>query len=163
MLIYLGQISSVCFFLCIYFETKWMNRSIKIFHRCLLLFPISQAIFEFHLEKMTRLWRRSNFGANFRFLRKKWTGNLLHPSEQPVIRRSNVRRIRRVRKNILFERFQIFLYDFSDMRLSVVMKKNNFIMSLLVFRPFFSQCTAQTNPNCSRYRSPVMESSGFSS
>ena len=84
-------------FLCIYFKTKWMNRSIKKVHRCLLLFPISQAIFEFHLEKMTRLWRRSNFRANFRFLRKKWTGDLLHPSEQPVIRRSNVRRIRRMR------------------------------------------------------------------
>jgi len=26
-----------------------------------------------------------------------------------------------------------------------VVKKNNFIMSLLVFRPFFSQCTAQMN------------------
>jgi len=38
---------------------------------------------------------------------------------------------------IPFERFQIFFYDFSDMRSSVVMKKNNFIMSLLVFRPFF--------------------------
>jgi len=25
---------------------------------------------------MTRLWRRSNFGANFRFLRKKWTSDL---------------------------------------------------------------------------------------
>jgi len=50
-------------------------------------FPISQAIFEFHLEKITRLWRRSNFGTNFRFLRKTWTGDLLHPSEQPVIKR----------------------------------------------------------------------------
>ena len=78
-------------FLCIYFKTKWMNRSI-IVHRCLLLFPISQAIFEFYLEK-TRLWRRSNFGANFRFLRKKWTGDLLYPSKQLVIRRNNVRRI----------------------------------------------------------------------
>jgi len=29
-------------------------------------------------------------------------------------------------------------YFFSDMRPSVVMKKNNFIMSLLVLRPFFS-------------------------
>jgi len=40
-----------------------------------------------------------------------------------------------------FERLQIFFYDFSDMWPSVVMKKNNFIMSLLVFR----QCTVQTN------------------
>jgi len=41
--------------------------------------------------------------------------------------------------------FPIFFYDFSDMKPSIVMKKNNFIMSLLVFRPFFSQCTNQTN------------------
>jgi len=41
--------------------------------------------------------------------------------------------------------FQIFFYNFSDMRPSVVMKKNNFIMFLLVFRSFFSQCIAQTN------------------
>jgi len=53
------------------FQNK-MNEQINcIFHRSLLLFLISQAIFEFHLEKMIRLWRRSNFGANFRFLRKK--------------------------------------------------------------------------------------------
>ena len=33
----------------------------------------------------------------FDFCERNGTGDLLHPSEQPVIRRSNVRRIRRVR------------------------------------------------------------------
>jgi len=146
------------------FQNK-MNKSIV--HR-LLLFPSGNFLLSFKqfsnsISKMTRLWRRSNFGANFQFLRKKWTGDLLHLSEQPVIRRSNVWRIRRMRrKTFHLSVSKYFFYDFSDMRPSVVMKKNNFIMSLLVFQPFFSQCTAQTN-NCSRYRSPVMESSGFSS
>jgi len=40
---------------CIYFKTKWMNRSIKVMSIAAYYF-FSQAIFEFHLEKMTRLF-----------------------------------------------------------------------------------------------------------
>ena len=63
------QISSVRF-LCISKQNEWTDQ----LKYCPLFFPISQTIFEFHLEKVIRLWRRSNFGANFRFLWKKWTG-----------------------------------------------------------------------------------------
>lgn len=49
-----------------------MNRLIKVFSIAeAILFPTSQAIFEFHLEKMSRLLRRSKYGANFRFLRNR--------------------------------------------------------------------------------------------
>ena len=69
-------------FLCIYFKTKWMNSSSQLKHCPSLPTTFShQAIFEFHLEKMTRFGRRSNFVANFRFLWKKWTGDLLVSSE----------------------------------------------------------------------------------
>ena len=61
---------------CIYFKTKWMNRSIKVLCIAAYYFFPSFKQFSNSLEKMTRLWRRSNFGANFRFLRKKWTSDL---------------------------------------------------------------------------------------
>jgi len=48
------------------------------------------------------------------------------------------------------------------MRPSIVMKKNNFIMSLLI-SDRFSRNARLKRINCSRYRSPVMESPGFSS
>ena len=56
--------------------------------------------------------------------------------------------------------FQIFIYDFSNMRPSVVMKKNNFIFAFGHF-----SCNARLKRiNCSRlYWSPIMESPGFSS
>ena len=57
------------------FQNEWTDQ-LKNCPSLSITFPISQVIFEFHLEKMTRLWRRSNFGVNFRFLRKKWTGDL---------------------------------------------------------------------------------------
>ena len=153
------QIRSV--FLCIYFKTKWMNRSIKVlFIVAYYFFPSLRQFSNSISKKMTRLWRRSNFGANFRFLRKKWTGDLLHPSEQPVIRGAMSGEYGECGKTSHLSVSKYFFTNFSNMRPSVVMKKNNFIMSLLVFRPFFSQRLKRIN--CSRYRSPVMESSGFS-
>ena len=137
------QISSVRF-LCSkmhLFQTKWMNRSIKV---------LSIAAYYFFPSLNFRISSRKNdssleaIQSNFRFLRKKWTGDLLHPSKQPVIRRSNVKNTADAVKHPIWA-FPNILY-FSDMRPSVVMKKNNFILSLLVFRPqFFSQFTAQTN------------------
>ena len=62
------QISSIRFFVHLFQNKMNEQNNSNIVHRC-LLFPSFQAIFEFHLEKMTRLWKRSNFGANF--LRKK--------------------------------------------------------------------------------------------
>ena len=91
------QISSVRFFV---FKNAFISKQNEWTDQlkyCPSLPTTFSHLSEFHLEKMTHLWRRSNFGANFRFLRKKWTGDLLYPSEQPVIRRSNVRRIWQLR------------------------------------------------------------------
>jgi len=70
------------------FQNK-MNEQINqsIVHRWLLLFPTFQAIFEFHLEKMSRLLRRSKLEANFRFLRKKRIGDL--PNRATSVRTTN--------------------------------------------------------------------------
>jgi len=123
----------------------------------------SQAIFEFHLEKMTRLWKWSNFGANFRFLRKKWTGDL--PNRAASFGTTSNQKEQCPENGECGKTSHLsvskYFYDFSDMRPSVVMKKNNFIISLLVFRSFFSQQLKRIN--CSRYWSPVVESSDFSS
>jgi len=158
------QISSVRFFCvqkCIYFKTKWMNR-LLIVHRC-LFFPISQAIFEFHLEKMTRLWKWSNFGANFRFLRKKWTGDLLHPLEQPVIHQKEQcpENTAGAVKFIPFERFQIFFNDFRTWGRALSWRIT--LSCFCSYSSRFSRNALLKRINCSRYRSPVMESPDFSS
>jgi len=157
------QISSIRF-LCIYFKTKWIDQ-LKYCPSLPTTFSHLSGNFEFHLKKMTRLWRRSNFGINFRFLQKKWTGDLSNRAASfETINNQKEQCPENTAdavKHPIWAFSNIFFF-FSDMRPSVVMKKNNFIMSLLVFCRF-SRNARLKQVNCSQYRSPIMESLGFNS
>ena len=122
-----------------------MNRSIKYCPSLPTTFSYLSGNFRIPSQKNDSSLEAIQFWSQFSISAKKDRGDLPNPSEQPVIRRSKHSENTAGAIKHPFERFQIFFYDFNDMKPSVVMKKNNFIMSLLVFRPFFSQCTAQMN------------------
>jgi len=66
-----------------------------------------------------------------------WVGR----SEQVVIKRSNIRRVWRM-GDFPFHCFQVYFDGLCDMRSSIVMLENYFVVSLLVLRSFFFQCSA---------------------
>ena len=88
-------------FLYIYFKIKWMNRSIKVLSIAAYYFFLFLRQFSNSISKKWLV-----FGGNpilepiFNFCERNEPVTcqiVLHPLEQPVIRRSNVRRIRRMR------------------------------------------------------------------
>lgn len=136
------QISVFFFFFFFLVKNVFQNKiNESIGYHWLLLFSTSWAIFKFHLL------RQSMLEASFQLRWKKCSEKsqiILHLLKQPVIRKSNARRWW-VQWNIPFEHFQKIFYNFCDMRVNVVMQKNNFFICLLLFQPYFSQCTAQMN------------------
>ena len=157
------QISSIRFFV---FKNAFISKQNEStdqlkYCRCLLLFPISQAIFKFHLEKMTRLWRRSNFRANFRFLRKKWIGDLLHPSEQSVRSEGAMWGEYGCDKTSHLSVSKYFFTTLATWGRALSWRRIT-LSCLCSYFGRFSRNAWLKRINCSRYRSPVMKSPGFS-
>ena len=74
---------------------------------------------------------------------------MCHRPEQVIIERRNIWEIRRVGQDFPFERFQISFNGFGNVRPSVLMLQNHFLVPLLVLWAFFKQCSAQTHQLCS--------------
>ena len=142
-----------------------MNKSIKI-HRYLLLFPISQAIFEFHLEKMIRLWRWYNFGVNFRFLRKKWTGDLPNRVASFGTTSNQKEQYPENMANAVKHPIWVSKYFFTTLATwarALSWRRKTLSYCLCSYSGRFFRNAQLKRINCSRYRLPVMESPDFSS
>ena len=136
-----------------------MNRSIKVLSIA-AYYLFSQAIFEFHLEKMTRLWRRSNFGANFWFLRKKWTGDLPNYAAS-FGTTSNQKEQCPENTASAVKHLSVSKYFFTTLWGRALSWRRITLSCLCSYFSRFS-CNARLKRiNCSRYRLPVMESPGF--
>ena len=140
------QISSV-HFLCIYFKTKWMNRSIKVLSITAYYFFSSLRQF---LNSISKKW--IVFGGNsilepiFDFCEKNEPVTyqiVLHPSE-PVIRRSNKEEYGMCGKTSYLSVSKYFFTTLATWGWTLLWRRIT-LSCLCVFRPFFSQCTAQTN------------------
>ena len=109
---------------------------------------------------MTRLWRRSNFGINFRFLRKKWTGDLLHPSEQPESEEAMFGEYGGCGKT---SHLSVSKYFFTTLATwNRVLSWSRITLSCLCsYSSRFSRNARLKWINCSRYPSPVMEIARF--
>ena len=132
------QINSVRL-LCIFFKTKWMNRSIKVLSITAYYFFPSLRQFSNSISKKWLVFGVIQFWSQFSISAKEV--NLLHPSVIQWSERTMSGEYGGCGKT---SHLSVSKYFFHDMRPSVVMKKNNFIISLLVFRPFFSQCTNES-------------------
>jgi len=137
-----------------------MNRSFKVLSIAAYFYPSLRQFSNSISKKMTRLRRRSNF----RFLRKKWTVTcqIVHPLKQPIIRRSNVRRIyyRGCDKTSHLSVSKYFFTTLATWDRALSWRRIT-LSCFCSYSSRFSRNARLKRINCSRYRSPVMETTRF--
>jgi len=152
------QISSLFFFVFknafISKQNEWTDQ-LKYYPSLPTTFSISQAIFEFHLEKMTRLWRRIfQFWSQFSAKEvKRWlAASFRTTSSQKEQCPENTAGT--VKSHLSISKYFFTTWALSWRRLTLSCLRSYFGR--------FSRNARLKRINCSRYRSPVMELPGFS-
>ena len=143
----------------IYFKTKWMNKSIKVLSIAAYYFFPSLRQFSNSISKKWLVFGGDPILKPIFDFWKKWTGDLLHPSEQPEGAMSG--EYGRCGKTF---HLSVSKYFFTTLATwGRALWRRITLSCLCSYSSRFSRNARLKRINCSRYRSPIMESLGFSS